>query len=98
MATLMMLGTPPPPGWVFECKTCNWRFVSFQVLGGHRASHNESKLGVARWWGSGGCKSAPFVGWSLPSGRRWEGTCGSTRTWRSRQGGRRRRRGGSRHW
>ncbi|KAI3871454.1 hypothetical protein MKX03_025915 [Papaver bracteatum] len=24
---------------VFECKTCNKRFLSFQALGGHRASH-----------------------------------------------------------
>ncbi|KAG9128799.1 hypothetical protein Leryth_009556 [Lithospermum erythrorhizon] len=26
---------------VFECKTCNNRFNSFQALGGHRASHNK---------------------------------------------------------
>ncbi|KAG9151422.1 hypothetical protein Leryth_020985 [Lithospermum erythrorhizon] len=26
---------------VFECKTCNKAFYSFQALGGHRASHNK---------------------------------------------------------
>ncbi|KAJ8899676.1 hypothetical protein K2173_019373 [Erythroxylum novogranatense] len=29
----------------FECKTCNRKFPSFQALGGHRTSHNRSKLG-----------------------------------------------------
>ena len=28
----------------FVCKTCNREFSSFQALGGHRASHNKSKL------------------------------------------------------
>ncbi|KAG6475020.1 zinc finger protein ZAT11-like [Zingiber officinale] len=32
---------------VFECKTCNKRFASFQALGGHRASHKKPKLGGA---------------------------------------------------
>ncbi|GAB2215733.1 hypothetical protein Droror1_Dr00020130 [Drosera rotundifolia] len=32
---------------VFECKTCNRQFPSFQALGGHRASHKNPKLGVA---------------------------------------------------
>ncbi|KAJ7972512.1 putative Zinc finger protein [Quillaja saponaria] len=29
---------------IFECKTCNRQFPSFQALGGHRASHKRSKL------------------------------------------------------
>lgn len=29
---------------VFECKTCNRQFSSFQALGGHRASHKKSRL------------------------------------------------------
>ncbi|XP_050384582.1 zinc finger protein ZAT11-like [Argentina anserina] len=28
---------------VFECKTCNRRFSSFQALGGHRASHKKER-------------------------------------------------------
>ncbi|KAH7856057.1 hypothetical protein Vadar_032213 [Vaccinium darrowii] len=27
---------------VYQCKTCDRRFTSFQALGGHRASHNKS--------------------------------------------------------
>ncbi|KAL8193014.1 hypothetical protein R6Q57_027462 [Mikania cordata] len=30
---------------VFECKTCNRQFTSFQALGGHRASHKRPRLG-----------------------------------------------------
>ncbi|XP_020583100.1 zinc finger protein ZAT11-like [Phalaenopsis equestris] len=30
---------------VFECKTCNRKFTSFQALGGHRASHKKPRLG-----------------------------------------------------
>ncbi|KAJ3667646.1 hypothetical protein LUZ60_012982 [Juncus effusus] len=30
---------------VFECKTCNRQFPSFQALVGHRASHKKPKLG-----------------------------------------------------
>ncbi|URE43141.1 Zinc finger protein [Musa troglodytarum] len=33
-----------PPARVFECKTCNRQFPSFQALGGHRASHKKPKL------------------------------------------------------
>ncbi|CAL9198673.1 zinc finger protein ZAT12-like [Musa acuminata AAA Group] len=33
-----------PPARVFECKTCNRQFPSFQALGGHRASHKKLKL------------------------------------------------------
>ncbi|KAM7492074.1 hypothetical protein LguiA_034995 [Lonicera macranthoides] len=29
---------------VFECKTCNRQFTSFQALGGHRASHKRPRL------------------------------------------------------
>ncbi|CAL0300464.1 unnamed protein product [Lupinus luteus] len=29
---------------VFECKTCNRQFSSFQALGGHRASHKKLRL------------------------------------------------------
>ncbi|XP_037427355.1 zinc finger protein ZAT5-like [Triticum dicoccoides] len=35
---------PAPPERVFECKTCNRRFSSFQALGGHRASHKKPRL------------------------------------------------------
>ncbi|KAK6929307.1 hypothetical protein RJ641_005512 [Dillenia turbinata] len=34
------------PRRVFECKTCNRQFPSFQALGGHRASHKKPRLGV----------------------------------------------------
>ncbi|WOH02219.1 hypothetical protein DCAR_0521608 [Daucus carota subsp. sativus] len=33
-------------GRVYECKTCNRQFPSFQALGGHRASHKRPKLMV----------------------------------------------------
>ncbi|KAF8397536.1 hypothetical protein HHK36_016454 [Tetracentron sinense] len=33
------------PSRVFECKTCNRQFPSFQALGGHRASHKKPRLG-----------------------------------------------------
>ncbi|KAD5962007.1 hypothetical protein R6Q59_014461 [Mikania micrantha] len=29
---------------IFECKTCNREFTSFQALGGHRASHKKPRL------------------------------------------------------
>lgn len=32
------------PTRVFECKTCNRQFPSFQALGGHRASHKKPRL------------------------------------------------------
>lgn len=43
---LMMLAQDPVPdaARVFECKTCNRCFPSFQALGGHRASHKKPKL------------------------------------------------------
>ncbi|KAK1428748.1 hypothetical protein QVD17_17588 [Tagetes erecta] len=34
------------PGRVFNCKTCNKTFNSFQALGGHRASHKRPKTDV----------------------------------------------------
>uniref|UniRef100_A0ACD5WZI0 Uncharacterized protein n=1 Tax=Avena sativa TaxID=4498 RepID=A0ACD5WZI0_AVESA len=35
---------PSSPERVFECKTCNRQFPSFQALGGHRASHKKPRL------------------------------------------------------
>ncbi|XP_055809448.1 zinc finger protein ZAT11-like [Solanum dulcamara] len=32
------------PNRVFECKTCNRQFSSFQALGGHRASHKKPRF------------------------------------------------------
>lgn len=32
------------PSRVFECKTCNRQFPSFQALGGHRASHKKPRI------------------------------------------------------
>ncbi|KAF0904223.1 hypothetical protein E2562_032998 [Oryza meyeriana var. granulata] len=32
------------PERMFECKTCNRQFPSFQALGGHRASHKKPRL------------------------------------------------------
>ncbi|XP_004302781.1 PREDICTED: zinc finger protein ZAT11-like [Fragaria vesca subsp. vesca] len=31
------------PNHVYECKTCNRQFSSFQALGGHRASHKKPR-------------------------------------------------------
>ncbi|KAF9599059.1 hypothetical protein IFM89_033666 [Coptis chinensis] len=31
-------------GRLFECKTCSRKFLSFQALGGHRASHKKPRL------------------------------------------------------
>ncbi|XWS71555.1 hypothetical protein CRYUN_Cryun03dG0147800 [Craigia yunnanensis] len=33
--------------YVYECKTCNRSFPSFQALGGHRASHKKPKAAMA---------------------------------------------------
>ncbi|XP_027182333.1 zinc finger protein ZAT5 [Coffea eugenioides] len=32
--------------FVYECKTCNRTFPSFQALGGHRASHKKPKINI----------------------------------------------------
>jgi hypothetical protein len=37
----------PAPVRVFECRTCNRQFSSFQALGGHRASHKKPRLAAA---------------------------------------------------
>ncbi|KAK8947972.1 Zinc finger protein ZAT5 [Platanthera guangdongensis] len=37
-------GRAPPGLFVYECKTCNKSFQSFQALGGHRASHKKLKM------------------------------------------------------
>ncbi|KAG6488519.1 hypothetical protein ZIOFF_049762 [Zingiber officinale] len=37
-------GRSASPDRVFECKTCNRQFSSFQALGGHRASHKKPRL------------------------------------------------------
>lgn len=34
----------PAAARVFECKTCNRQFSSFQALGGHRASHKKPRV------------------------------------------------------
>lgn len=34
---------PTSSSRVYECKTCNRQFASFQALGGHRASHKKPK-------------------------------------------------------
>ncbi|XP_059625249.1 zinc finger protein ZAT11-like [Cornus florida] len=49
MANCLMLlsrvgETASTSGRVFECKTCNRQFSSFQALGGHRASHKRPKM------------------------------------------------------
>ncbi|KAK1429461.1 hypothetical protein QVD17_11670 [Tagetes erecta] len=36
----------PPQSHVYECKTCDRGFTSFQALGGHRAGHNKPPKGV----------------------------------------------------
>ncbi|XP_061339942.1 zinc finger protein ZAT5-like [Gastrolobium bilobum] len=33
--------------FIYECKTCNRTFPSFQALGGHRASHKKPKVNMA---------------------------------------------------
>lgn len=40
---LMLLSKVGESGRVYNCKTCNKEFKSFQALGGHRASHKRIK-------------------------------------------------------
>ncbi|KAJ0021298.1 hypothetical protein Pint_32044 [Pistacia integerrima] len=41
----IITGTSSKAGfYVYECKTCNRSFPSFQALGGHRASHKKPKV------------------------------------------------------
>jgi|UniRef100_A0A2N9IVC4 DNA-directed RNA polymerase subunit RPC12/RpoP len=40
-------GTGKAGYYVYECKTCNRTFPSFQALGGHRASHKKTKAMAA---------------------------------------------------
>ncbi|KAF2295994.1 hypothetical protein GH714_035592 [Hevea brasiliensis] len=46
------------PSRVFECKTCNRQFPSFQALGGHRASHKKPRLMGAGGDGSSDTQSS----------------------------------------
>ncbi|GMN57262.1 hypothetical protein TIFTF001_026379 [Ficus carica] len=48
--------TSTSPSRVFECKTCNRQFPSFQALGGHRASHKKPRV-LTGSDGSGGSSS-----------------------------------------
>ncbi|KAJ4786753.1 hypothetical protein LUZ62_038000 [Rhynchospora pubera] len=43
MAKTLMLPSRSNNRRMFECKTCNRQFPSFQALGGHRASHKKSR-------------------------------------------------------
>ncbi|KAL1806064.1 hypothetical protein DCAR_0831818 [Daucus carota subsp. sativus] len=40
----IVIDNSPTAARVFECKTCNRQFPSFQALGGHRASHKKPRL------------------------------------------------------
>lgn len=42
--SLITTSSSSSPSRVFECKTCNRQFPSFQALGGHRASHKKPRL------------------------------------------------------
>ncbi|RXH94371.1 hypothetical protein DVH24_024055 [Malus domestica] len=73
------------PSRVFECKTCNRQFPSFQVLGGHRASHKKPRLtGPSGDGNSNSSDQSPSKGVTTkaqdarvqhmwPRGRRWGG-------------------------
>ncbi|KAL8152860.1 hypothetical protein V2J09_010620 [Rumex salicifolius] len=45
-ASVSAARAPAAGMFVYECKTCNRCFPSFQALGGHRASHRKPKLPV----------------------------------------------------
>lgn len=47
------------PSRVFECKTCNRQFPSFQALGGHRASHKKPRLMALNGDDSGQSQTSP---------------------------------------
>lgn len=46
MMTSSITGSGGGGSYVYECKTCNRTFPSFQALGGHRASHKKPKVNV----------------------------------------------------
>ncbi|KAK6933455.1 hypothetical protein RJ641_036349 [Dillenia turbinata] len=47
LETTTATGTTKVGYYVYECKTCNRTFPSFQALGGHRASHKKLKVSTA---------------------------------------------------
>ncbi|KAK6929146.1 hypothetical protein RJ641_005351 [Dillenia turbinata] len=47
LETTTTTGTTKVGYYVYECKTCNRTFPSFQALGGHRASHKKPRVSTA---------------------------------------------------
>ncbi|KAG6519529.1 zinc finger protein ZAT5-like [Zingiber officinale] len=48
-------------GFVYECKTCNKCFPSFQALGGHRTSHKKPKLAATAATAEENKRNSPVV-------------------------------------